>query len=215
MWHSGFSEEFLKALITETIHSSPLGPWNITRHYMYTKLTGLLKRFDGHTKQCLSISHSDTFARVLGLQSAALTEANYPEQNMLKLGFASETFDFCVSDQVLEHIEGDPFLAFEESVRVVKRDGFIAHTTCFMNEIHNMPRDLWRFTPDALCLLATHCNARVIEYGGWGNREVWNYIALGFRWAKVPQNHTHPIYHLAMQNDESVPIVSWVVAQKA
>jgi SAM-dependent methyltransferase len=214
MWQNGFSEEFLKALIEETIMSSPPGPWNITRHYMYTKLSGLLKGSDAHDKKCLSISNSENFARLIGLHDTSLTEANYPEQNILQLGFPPETFDFCVSDQVLEHVEGDPFIAFEESVRVVKKGGFIAHTTCFINQIHNMPRDLWRFTPDALSLIAKHCNTSVIENGGWGNKEVWTYIDLGFRWTKVPLSPSHPINHLAMKNDPSVPIVSWVVAQK-
>lgn len=214
MWSYSFSEDFLKAIIAEAIQSAPSGPWNITRHYMYSRLSGMLARFDGPERKCLSISHSETFARVLGIHDAALTEADYPEQNMLQLSYPSETFDFCVSDQVLEHIEGDPFKAFEESVRVVKKDGFVAHTTCFINEIHNMPGDLWRFTPDALRLLSTHSNAKIIESGGWGNREVWSFMALGFRWVKVPCNPSHPIYRLAMKNDESVPIVTWIVSQK-
>lgn len=143
-----------------------------------------------------------------------VTEANHPESDMLALRIPSESFDFCVSDQVLEHIQGNPIAAFEESVRVTKTNGYVAHTTCFMNEIHETPDDFWRFTPNALKMMAGQCGLTVLDCGGWGNKDVWSFMELGFRTARVPIDPSHPICKMAMKNDASIPIVTWVVAQK-
>jgi len=72
-----------------------------------------------------------------------------------------------------------------------------------------MPKDYWRFTPDALCLMAEDCRAVVLECGGWGNKDVWRYMELGFRMAPVPGDFNHPICHMAMKNEETLPIVTW------
>jgi Methyltransferase domain len=214
MPYQGFSEAFLKAIIAESLKTCQPGQWNVTRQYMYWKLQGMLQGYDKPDKSCLCISHSTFLARVLGLKTAHLTRADFPEHDMLNLRYPSEAFDFCVSDQVLEHIEGNPFAAFAESVRVIKSGGFVAHTTCFMNEIHETPKDYWRFTPDALRLMAAHAGAAVIESGGWGNRDVWTFMAMGFRTVPVPSDPSHPVCRMAMQNDETIPIVTWVIAQK-
>lgn len=198
----------------ESLKTSSPGSWNITRHYMYTRLRGLLKTYDAADKRCLSISHSAFLALLMGLQHCQRIEANYPEHDMLRLVFPDDAFEFCVSDQVLEHVEGNPYHAFQESVRVTKPGGFIVHTTCFMNEIHHTPKDYWRFTPDALRLIAEHCQADVLDYGGWGNKDVWRFMELGFRTVPVPSDPSHPICQMAMKNDETIPIVTWIVARK-
>lgn len=214
MPYQRLSEDFIKALISDSLKKAQRGQWNITRHYMYTRLMGELKPYDDSQKQCLSLSHSTFLCAVLGIQRAVVSEANFPEHNMLSLGFPSETFDFLISDQVLEHVEGNPFKAFEETVRVVKNGGHVVHTTCFMNQIHGAPNDYWRFTPDALRLMADDCDLQVLDCGGWGNKNVWAYLDLGFRTAKVPTDPTHPIHRMAMQNDDTIPIVTWVVGRK-
>lgn len=214
MQYQGLSEGFIKALISDALEKAQTGQWNITRHYLYTRLMGMLKPYDGPQKKCLSLSHSMFLVAVLGLQKAVVSEANFPEHNMLSLDFPSGTFDFCISDQVLEHVEGNPFQAFEESVRVVKKGGHVVHTTCFMNQIHGSPNDYWRFSPDALRLMAGDGDLQILECGGWGNKDVWAYMDLGFRTARVPADPSHPIYRMAMENDDSIPIVTWVVAQK-
>lgn len=210
----GFSEDFLKSIIAESLKTSTPGSWNITRHFMYSRLLGMLRAYDGNEKRCLAISHSAFLARLLGLKDTYLLEANFPEHNLLSLEFPDDVFDFCVSDQVLEHIQGNPFAAFQESARVTKPGGFIVHTTCFMNEIHNTPKDYWRFTPDALSLIAEQCGVLVLESGGWGNQDVWRFMELGFRTVPVPSDPAHPICQMAMKNNDSIPIVTWVVAQK-
>ncbi|NJK38976.1 MAG: class I SAM-dependent methyltransferase [Oscillatoriales cyanobacterium SM2_3_0] len=180
---------------------------------MYKKLQGILSEQDSPSKRCLAISHSSGLARLLGLNSISIQTSNYPECNFIDLQFENNTFDFCVSDQVLEHVEGNPYKAFEESIRVVKSGGFIAHTTCFINGIHAFPGDFWRFTPDALSLMSKSNGAEVIECGGWGNKEAWAYIEMGYRSHKIPEDPQNPIYQLAMKNDPLHPIVTWVIAK--
>ena len=214
MSYHGFSESFLKSIIAEALKTSSPSGWNVTRHYMYLKLHDSLRTYDGSGRQCLSISHSEFLAKLLGLRNTQLIEANYPEHDLLNLDFPDDAFEFCVSDQVLEHIEGNPYTAFQESVRVTRPGGFIVHTTCFMNEIHQTPNDYWRFTPDALRLIAETCQTTVLECGGWGNKDVWRFMELGFRTVPVPSDPSHPVCQMAMKNDDSVPIHTWVVAQK-
>lgn len=209
---SSFSSDTIKELLAYTLKGGT--GWHITRNFMYKTLGGKLREFDGKGKTCLAISSSRYFGKILGLYALEYTDADYPEHNILDLHFADKAFDFCVSDQVLEHVEGDPFVAFRESARVVKPGGFICHTTCFITEVHGVPKDFWRFTPGALELLATSAGCDVVEAGSWGNREAWALIHAGFRTARLPEDPEHPLYKLAMRNEPQWPIVTWILARK-
>lgn len=188
--------------------------WQITRLCMYKTLTDTLAALDGDRKRCLCISASQALARVAGLRRAVLEEAAYPAANLLDLPYPDGSFDFLVSDQVLEHVEGDPFRAVAESVRVLRPGGQAVHTTCFVNQVHGSPRDFWRFTPEALELLTTAAGAEVVLSGGWGNRAAMKVIDLGFRMTPIPENPSNPIYQLAMRNEPDFPIVTWVILRK-
>ncbi len=182
---------------------------------MYRALSNCLRPYDATEKTGLTISLSTPFAQgVLGLRKTRLTDVSYPEHNMLELSFPDACFDFCVSDQVLEHIEGDPVTAFRESVRILKPGGFVCHTTCFVNEIHGAPGDFWRFTPNSLSLMARLCACKTVTVGGWGNREAWGVIRHGFRFEGIPLDEQHPLHRIATYNEADVPIVVWIVAQK-
>jgi len=165
---------------------------------MYSALSNRLAAHDGMRSRCLSISGSNRLARVLGLKVAKIVDATYPEHTMLALGFDDATFDICVSDQVLEHVEGNPFDAIKESFRVVKAGGFVVHTTCLLNPIHREPGDFWRFTPDALALLCRAAGGEVIEAKSWGNREALALTQAGIRSRKVPIDPGHPLHRIAM-----------------
>jgi SAM-dependent methyltransferase len=181
---------------------------------MYRSLRGKLQEDDSSEKTCLAISDSVWFGNILGLAKCKYTSAIYPEQNILRLPYRNDTFDFVISDQVFEHIEGDPFVAFKETARVLRAGGILCHTTCFINEIHGVPKDFWRFTPDALALLSRSAQCNVLEIGSWGNREAWALINAGFRFSKIPDDETHPLYRLAIRNEPAWPIVTWVIARK-
>jgi SAM-dependent methyltransferase len=209
------SESMFKALVRFAYEASPSRGVHITRYSMYRALFQCLATFDAPDRRVLSISNSVHFGRnILGLKTAQYTEANYPAHNMLELKFADASFDACISDQVLEHIEGSPFVATQETCRVIKPGGYVCHTTCFVNEIHGAPKDFWRFTPAALELLVRAGGCEPIEIGGWGNREVWALIKSGFRFEGVPNDPKNPIHQLAVQNELDWPLVVWVLARK-
>lgn len=187
---------------------------NVTRYYMYERLRQLGKQLPiTNSLKILSISHSDNLPDLMGIGGGELVTANYPQSNLLSLNFQDSQFDYIFSDQVLEHIAGSPQQAIDECYRVLRPGGIAVHTTCFMNPIHGVPMDFWRFTPDALALL--HQNySDIIEVGGWGNHQVWDVIQDGIRFVGVPHAKWHPLHRLAMENDPLRPIVTWIVARK-
>lgn len=213
MVQSNLDRETVKSLIEYSLKKATEKSDHITRLAMYKHLTNKLAGFDSEEKKCLAISHSAGLGRLLGLKSIKYDSANYPEVNIMDLSLF-QGYDFCVSDQVFEHIEGNPFLAFQETVNVLKPGGIVCHTTCFINHIHGVPKDFWRFTPDALALLSSASGCETLDCGGWGNREAWALIDLGFRFAKLPADEDHPLHKLAMKNERDWPIVTWIIAQK-
>jgi SAM-dependent methyltransferase len=205
----------LRRSLLDFAYAGP-GPkrWHITRLFMYRTLSDRLAAFDGAGKTCLCISASKGLARIAGLRQAELLEATYPEASLLDLPQAEASLDFVVSDQVLEHVEGDPFRAIAESLRVLRPGGHAIHTTCFINEIHAAPGDFWRFTPRALELLGTTAGAEVVLSGGWGNRAALEVIDLGFRMMPVPEHPDNPVYQIAMRQEPDFPITTWVILRK-
>ena len=179
---------------------------------MYRHLTQF-RQSSNVDRKVLSISHSDRLCAVLGLDRDSVTEANYPAVSMLSLPYPEASFDYVVSDQVLEHVEGDPQRAIDETLRVLRPGGLAIHTTCFINPIHEHPGDFWRFTPAGLRLLCRGFSS-VIECGGWGNPYVWGVLWLGLRLDGVPEASWHPFHKLATRNHAAWPIVTWVIAQK-
>jgi ubiquinone/menaquinone biosynthesis C-methylase UbiE len=138
------------------------GP-HITRLFMYRHLAQS-RQAPKSTVKVLSISHSDRLCDVLGLDRQSRVEANYPAVSMLSLPYPDSSFDYVVSDQVLEHVEGDPQQAIDETLRVLRPGGLAIHATCFINPIHGAPGDFWRFTPAALRLLCRRFST-IIECG--------------------------------------------------
>ena len=207
-------QSLLNRLITFAYSTGTKSGVEMTRYYMYRALKNKLTAFDSNNKAALSISHSNNLIPLLGLHNATTVEANWPEYNLLDLSFESGTFDFVVSDQVLEHIGGNPYRAFAETARVLKPGGLFCHTTCFIMCIHGDPSDYWRFTPEALRELSTANGLDVIETDGWGNREAWSLMHMGFWTSDVPADPTNPINQIASYNEPRYPIVVWVIGRK-
>lgn len=190
----------------------PRGP-HITRYYMYNRLRSVCSGLIKKNKCVLSISHSEKIADVVGLGGNDISSANFPENNILSLSYHEASFDYVLSDQVLEHVEGNPQQAIDECFRVLSPGGIAIHTSCFINPIHDVPKDFWRFTPNALSML--HRNwSEIIEVGGWGNFHVWSVVRDGLRFTGVPHSKWHPLHYLAVKNDPLWPIVTWIVAKK-
>lgn len=187
------------------------GP-HVTRYYLYKHLSKYTESRPAEHR-VLSVSHSEELARLLGYTDDQITNVEYPDTNILDLPFEDEEFEAVVSGQVLEHVEGDPCAAIEETFRVLRQGGIALHTTCFINPIHSEPNDYWRFTPDALELLVSR-HGDIYDVGGWGNQYVWLYCALGLRFEPIPHARWHPGHWIAMKNVDSWPIVTWVLAKK-
>lgn len=187
------------------------GP-HITRFFMYRHL-GQLAHCFSNSGRVLSISSSKRLCEVLGLAANEIVEADYPQYNLLNLGFPDNSFDFVIADQVLEHVEGNPSEAIKETCRVLKSGGIAVHTTCFLNPIHWGPKDYWRFTPDCLRYLGSQFG-EVIDSGGWGNRSVLLYTILGLRHQPIPLAKWHPLNALATVNNPNWPTSTWLVLRK-
>lgn len=206
-----FARHAVKSLYKLSIKGQERGP-HITRFAMYQALANEnIPHAVG--ERVLSISDSQPLARCLGFTDESITNAAYPEATILDLPFADESFDAIVSDQVLEHVRGSPFIAFDESFRVLKPGGLLCHTTCFINPIHFYPDDYWRYTPEALRLLVEG-RGEVVTIGAWGNFGAWIFCNLGLRGVPIPKNRYHPAHWLALRNDPVWPIVVWVIARK-
>jgi len=188
------------------------GP-HVTRYSMYRHLA-VHRESRLLNDRVLSVSHSEGLARLLGWREAQITDAAYPDHSMFDLPFRDAEFDAVVSDQVLEHLEGEPQAAIDESFRVLKPGGLALHTTCFINPMHECPNDYWRFTPQALQLL-TAKHGDIIECTGWGNPYVWLYSGMGLRFLPIPDAPWHPGHWVATKNDPAWPISTWVLTRKS
>ncbi len=187
---------------------------SFTRHTMYEKIIETCGTLSGEIK-ALAISHSEPLIDLLA-PNARVTAANYPEFDLLDLAFRDEDFDLVVSDQVLEHVAGDPGRALSEMCRVAKPGALIVATTCFINPIHGEPEDYWRFTQDGLRVLAgTVPNTRIAATGQWGNLIIWPLLLAGLRRCKVRNSRFNPLTRLAEYDQTRWPIVTWVVLRKA
>jgi SAM-dependent methyltransferase len=190
----------------------PRGP-HLSRFFMYNRLQAIGPRLPHRDGRVLAVSRSSNVTEILGLTPSEIVPADYPEHNMLSLKFPDNSFDYVISDQVLEHVEGPPQDAIDECRRVLKPGGIAVHTTCFINPIHEAPADYWRFTPFALKHLHRDWS-EIIEVDGWGNFGVWIAELDGMRYTAVPTAKWHPFHKLAMKNDPDWPIVTWVIARK-
>ena len=186
---------------------------HITRYYFYRYISENFGTSRLPDLKVLSISHSEKLATTLGFSNDQIFDAAYPEFNVLDLPFEDCQFDVVVSDQVLEHVEGNPQDAIDEMFRVLKSNGLSLHATCFINPIHGAPKDFWRFTPDALKLLVSD-HADVVDVGGWGNIFVWLFFGLGLRYEPIPNWRWHPAHWLAIYNQPRLPVTTWVLATK-
>ena len=86
------------------------------------------------------------------------------------LPFESETFDFVLCTEVLEHCR-EPGTVVAEIARVLKPGGYAFVTTPFMVGLHEIPHDYFRFTRFGLQTIAEHADLTVEAIwpkGGYG-----------------------------------------------
>ena len=160
------------------------------------------------------ISGMENFYPLIDMENAQVIDMKYPEIDMQNISYPDNTFDYIISDQVLEHLE-DPVKAIKESHRVLRKGGIAIHTTCFLNFIHKFPVDYWRFSPDALRLLCRDFDT-IIQCEGWGNRiaVTLRMISGRFRYMQIPDFKWSIRRFIATWNEEKFPIVTWIIAKK-
>lgn len=193
----------------------------ISRHVMYEKIFDALPLpLAGRVLGIDSLKYfrgSKNFTpdREVIAKNADITETQYPEINMLALPYENNRFDIVISDQVLEHIEGDPFQAIEESRRVLKPGGLAIHTSVCIQPIHWGPKDMWRFTPDGLRYLCRNFS-NVIACDSWGNR--WTHALFFLCPAARDWNVANHFWNIprmvASYNDPAYPLTTWIIAKK-
>jgi SAM-dependent methyltransferase len=91
------------------------------------------------------------------------------------LPFDSDTFDWVICTEVLEHC-ANPGEVLSEIRRVLKPGGTCFLTTPFLRPLHEMPFDFYRFTPPALTHLAEAAGLKVISIKQRG--EYWAVLLL-------------------------------------
>lgn len=160
----------------------------------------------------LSISELGDIGVVVDKAQSVVTETHYPEVDMQRLPYPDSTFDAVISDQVIEHVE-DPMRAVNESHRVLKKGGIAIHTTCFINQFHPSPKDLWRFSPDALRFLCRNFS-EIVQCEGWGNWAAVMVCFLGDRFRNIQIPETGLRHALATKNQDRYPISTWIIAKK-
>lgn len=178
----------------------------------------MYKRIQEYFKQpiegkVLGISGIENFHSIIS-KDAVVIETQYPEVDMQNLPYENNSFNFVISDQVIEHLE-NPQKAIDESHRVLMKDGIAIHTTCFMNAIHLYPEDYWRFSTDALKYLCKSFS-EITQLEGWGNRIAILLCFIGnyFRSMSIPENKWSLKRLIANWNETNYSIVTWVIAKK-
>lgn len=178
----------------------------------------MYKKINGYFKQpikgkILGISGVENIISLIS-KDADVLEVQYPEVDMQDLPYEDNSFNYVISDQVIEHLE-NPQKAIEESYRVLKKGGIAIHTTCFINYIHSCPKDFWRFSPEALKYLCQSFS-EILQCEGWGNRIaiLLCFISDRFRSIRIPESKWSIRRLFATWNEKRYPIVTWLVAKK-
>jgi len=185
---------------------------HLTRYYMYKRISQCFK--EPIKGEILGISGIKNFYPLIDMENAKLVEVEYPEVDMQALPFNEKTFDFVISDQVIEHLE-DPQKAVNESRRVLKQGGIAIRTTCFINYVHPSPEDYWRFSVSALKYLCGGFS-EILQCEGSGNRIalLLCFISDRFRFMNIPETKWSMRHLIATYNERKYPIVTWVIARK-
>lgn len=186
---------------------------SFSRHGMYRQIEAFAATLPDRRGRLLDISSSLYLASVIGLDPSEVVSAAYPDVSILNLPFPDNHFDWVISDQCFEHLEGQPIDAINECLRVLKPGGRMLHTTCFMTAFHGGGGlgDFWRFSPDGLALL---CRDAVEVTARGSGHPASNLLNSFIGHARVPSSRWHPVTRLAELNHPGHPAMVWVHARK-
>ena len=212
--------EMINKLGRSAVRLSSLGMgkrWSFSRNGMYSQIDDFTQTIprERRTGRVLSISHSEQLLDCMGLTPNDYVEANYPDANILDLPFKDNSFDWVISDQVFEHIVGDPQQAMDETLRVLKPGGQLLHTTCFMMAYHGSPgalEDYWRFSASGLKFLARRASETHAD--GIGH-PLSNFLcSMGLAFEPIPTARWHPLNKITRLRSNGHHYTVWVYAKK-
>lgn len=134
----------------------------------------------------------------------------YPDVDMQKMFYKDNTFDYVLTDQVLEHVR-KPWVGVKEIWRVLKPGGIAVITSALLFPIHGVPYDYFRFTPDGLRVLCEKFS-KIHRCSGTGNRK----FALNIIGKTKPGTITPgtPLEKEALASDGTNTVSVWIIAEK-
>lgn len=117
----------------------------------------------------------------------------------------SNSINCVILDQVLEHVK-DPIQVICEAKRLLRRDGIILISTPFLIQVHRMPVDYWRFTPEALENILRRLDFKDIKVSSWGNRFLVILHLLTYFKGGIPKYFAKKVSRMKF-NDSRAPLM--------
>lgn len=187
-----------------------------SRYAMYKRIREKLHSLKLKPGKCLLVGDTlegskgnPTLVNMLP-KSTKIVAPDFPEVDIHDMPYRYNEFDYVMSDQVLEHVQ-KPWIAMEEVRRVLKPGGIAVMTSCLFNDIHGVPYDFWRFTPNGLKILCEKFS-KIHQADGMGDRELVITCLKGKRGHQVKPGS--PLEKKAMAYDGKFMLHVWVIAEK-
>jgi SAM-dependent methyltransferase/uncharacterized protein YbaR (Trm112 family) len=137
----------------------------------------------------------------------------------LRLPFADDSFDFIMSQAVLEHVP-DPVKAVGEMKRVLKPGARLYAEFAFMQPLHAVPFHFFNITPHgAQLLFEDWSDVRISSFGGLGDTMRWFFRLVGAE-AKIGHERVDEVFERLDELDtkmsaEELSMLSSAVAVEA
>lgn len=193
-----------------------------TRYYMYNRIQDFFNKYKLSSGSCLLVGDSlrgkgngrveikNTAIIDMLPKGCNIIAPPYPDVDIMDMPYENETFDYVIADQVLEHVR-KPWVASVEVERILKPGGWIIITSCLMNQLHGVPEDYYRFTPDGLKVLFENFS-HVEQAEGFGNLNfIVNYFTGKY---KKPVIKGSPLEKEVTTNDNKNLYLVWIIARK-
>jgi SAM-dependent methyltransferase len=187
-----------------------------SRYGMYTKIEKALGPMELKRGRCLVIGDTlkgkganPTLPNMIP-QITEIDAPDYPEVDMQDLPYEDNTYQYVLTDQVLEHVR-KPWVGVSEIHRVLKPGGIAIITSALMFPQHGVPYDYFRFTPDGLRVLCEDFS-KIHDCNGNGSLDFVHEIFMGDHSPQVKPGSVSAKY--AMANDNKFLVSVWIIAEK-
>jgi SAM-dependent methyltransferase len=112
-------------------------------------------------------------ATYIGVDWPAPSQPSFPDivADANRLPLRKDSVDSVIATEIMEHLES-PSVFLDELARVLKPGGILVLTVPFLEPLHEIPRDFYRFTPFSLERLCQESGFRVeqiLKRGKWAS----------------------------------------------